>query len=69
MDTVDYDQWTVKNASKIARDSTHKLSTCFQILPSGRRYAAPLYKTNRGRAIFIPSAIRLLIKHNPLEPP
>ena len=64
-----YDQRMAKKASNIARHSTHNLSTCFQILPSGRRYAAPVFKTNRGRTSFIPSAIRLLNKHNPHYPP
>ena len=45
---------TVRKASKIMGASTHNLSTCFQILPSGRRYTG---------AIFIPTAIRLLNKH------
>ena len=60
-----YDQRTVKKAAKIARDPTHNLSACFEILPSGRRYRAPKMKKVKGSASFIPSAIRLLNKHKP----
>ena len=55
-----YDQRTVKKAGKIARDPSHNLSTCFRVLPSGRRYATSALKKAKGSASFIPSAIRLL---------
>ena len=63
-----YDERVVRKAGKIARDSTHNLNTCFRVLPLGRRYAAPthpVFISDRGGNSFIPSAIRLLNKHDP----
>lgn len=50
----------VRKARSIADMSDHILNYEFSLMPSGRRYLAPVRKTNRYSNSFIPVAIRLL---------
>lgn len=48
-----------KKARKITEDSTHPLSSQFEVMKSGRRYRAPLAKGTFNKS-FVPHAIRIL---------
>ena len=50
----------VQKARCLIDQPDHILSSNFALMPSGRRYRAPLCSTNRYSKSFIPSAIRLL---------
>ena len=47
-------------SEKIISDSTHILNFEFRLLPSGRRYENPKFRTNRASRSFIPVAVKLL---------
>ena len=49
-----------KKARSILSQPDHVLRSQFTVMPSGRRYQAPVGRTNRYTKSFIPSAIRLL---------
>ena len=49
-----------KKAKSILSQPDHVLSGQFMMMPSGRRYQAPVRRTNRYSRSFVPSAIRLL---------
>ena len=47
-------------AIKIISDPSHILCTCFELLPSGRRYIVPICKSKRYKMSFVPLSISLL---------
>ena len=51
---------TLKLAEKIFTDSTHPLFSEFKLLPSGRRFQIPQFRTNRATKSFVPNSIRLI---------
>ena len=55
-----WERKVIKRAQGIISQPDHVLSSDFVLMPSGRRFAAPLVKTNRRAKSFLPSAIRLL---------
>ncbi len=55
-----WENQVLKKAKCILSQPDHVLSGQFTVMPSGRRYHAPLRRTNRYSKSFIPSAIRLL---------
>ena len=55
-----WERQVIKRARGIISQPDHGLSSDFVLMPSGRRFAAPLVKTNRRAKSFLPSAIRLL---------
>ena len=59
-----YELFCKRKAGKIIRDPTHPLHDAFKMLPSGRRWLAPLAKRSLYRRSFIPTAISILnLKH------
>ena len=61
MDCI-YKQRTLKKASSIVGDDDqrHPLAPSFSLLPSRRRYCAPLFTKNRSKFSFVPQAIKFL---------
>ena len=55
-----YDKQLLRLGHSILKDPAHPLHPEFSLLPSGRRYLIPKFKTNRTRLSFIPQAIRIL---------
>ncbi|KAF3852856.1 hypothetical protein F7725_006211 [Dissostichus mawsoni] len=55
-----YKDRVLKMAHNIVSDLRHPLASYFELLPSGRRYRAPLFKNNRSRLSVVPQAIKLL---------
>lgn len=49
-----------KKANKIIKDPSHPLYSFFQLLPSGRRFRAPLARKQAFKKSFIPTAVSLL---------
>ena len=49
-----------KNNRSIINDPTHPLHSCFEIMPSGKRYRTPAFKRQLYNKSFIPSAVRFL---------
>ena len=47
----------VKNAEALYYDPTHPLHSCFEIMPSGKRYRTPAFKRQLYNKSFIPSAV------------
>jgi hypothetical protein len=60
--SVLHSQAVKRKAHLITQDPTHPLHKSFQLLPSGRRYRAPLSKKNIHKNSFIPIAINSLNK-------
>jgi hypothetical protein len=60
--TVLYDRRVERKASCILNDNSHVLAHHFELLPSGRRYRVPRFRTQRAKHSFIPSAINILNK-------
>ena len=58
--SVLHQKYAKKIAIKILTDSSHPLSEFFQLLPSGRRFRAPLAKRNIYKRSFVPYAISIL---------
>ena len=52
----------VKKANTICEDLSHPLQQAYELLPSGRRFRMPSFKTNRARQSFIPTSISMLNK-------
>ena len=50
----------VKKSRSIINDPTHPLHSCFEIMPSGKRYRTPAFKRQLYNKSFIPSAVRFL---------
>ena len=57
-----YDGIALKMVHKILNDPTHLLHHEYELLPSGKRYRASRYKSNRFKLSFVPSSITLLNK-------
>jgi len=55
-----YELFVKRKARKIVNDPTHPLHDAFQMLPSGRRFRAPLAKRNLYKRSFLPTAITVL---------
>ena len=55
-----FDSRVLNLAERILSDPTHILFSEYKLLPSGRRYQMPRFKTNRIQNSFLPSSIRLL---------
>ena len=49
-----------KKSRSIINDPTHPLHSCFEIMPSGKRYRTPAFKRQPYNKSFIPSAVRFL---------
>ena len=49
-----------KKAKKILKDRTHPLNSAFEILRSGRRLRAPMFKRNLMKFSFVSHAINIL---------
>ena len=49
-----------KRSRSIINDPTHPLHSCYEIMPSGKRYRAPAFKRQLYNKSFIPSAVRFL---------
>ncbi len=49
-----------KRAQKITLDPSHPSHPLFELLPSGRRYRAPITRTARNKNSFFPQAIQLM---------
>ena len=62
LDHPDYvnEKKSLSHAQKIICDSTHILCNEYTLLPSGRRYKVPCFKSNRSKKSFIPYTISLL---------
>ena len=58
--SITYEKRAVRKGRKFSSDTSHFLSQHFIKLPSGRRFAAPLVRTERFKRSYIPTAIRLL---------
>ena len=58
-----YNQSVITQAIKISSDSTHPLSSEYELLPSGRRFRMSKWKTNRFKLSFVPASIKLLNNH------
>ena len=54
------DRAVLRKAHAIVTDRTHPLNSCFQLLPSGRRYRCFKCKSVRFKKSFIPYAVSLL---------
>ena len=57
-----YERCVVRKASSIVQDNTHVLAHHFHLLPSGRRYRTPTFRTMRTKNSFIPKSVSLLNK-------
>ena len=55
-----HDDFVCRKAKKIIADASHPLFSCFETMPSGRRYRAPSWKRQIYKRSFIPSAIQVL---------
>ena len=55
-----YQQAISKKSRSIINDPTHPLHSCFEIMPSGKRYRTPAFKRQLYNKSFIPSAVRFL---------
>ena len=55
-----YHKPLVKTSRSIINDPTHPLHSCFEIMPSGKRYRTPAFKRQLYNKSFIPSAVRFL---------
>ncbi len=51
---------TLKEAKMILSDPSHVLHSCYELLPSGRRFRTLRCKLNRLKHLFVPVFIRLL---------
>ena len=49
-----------KKSRSIINDPTHPLHSCYEIMPSGKRYRTPAFKRQLYTKSFIPSAVRFL---------
>ena len=58
-----YEKRVVNKGRAIAGDSTHVLTLCFAMLPSGKRYRAMPCNSNRSRLSFTSKAIEYLNKN------
>ena len=54
------DDFVCRKAKKIVSDASHPLFSCFESMPSGRRYRVPSWKRQIYKRSFIPSAIQVL---------
>jgi len=55
-----YTRQVLRKANAILHCSNHPLLNKFELLPSGRRFRAPIRRTKRLQVSFIPTAIYLL---------
>ena len=55
-----YQQASSKKSRSIINNPTHPLHSCFEIMPSGKRYRTPAFKRQLYNKSFIPSAVRFL---------
>ena len=55
-----YQQAISKKSRSIINDPTHPLHSCFEIMPSGKRYRTPAFKRQLYNKSFIPSAVRFV---------
>ena len=55
-----YKNRILRKANSIVGNQRHPLAPSFELLPSGRRYCAPLFTKNRSKFSFVPQAIKLL---------
>ena len=55
-----YQQAISKKSRSIINDPTHPLHSCFEIMPSGKRYRTPAFKRQLYNKSFIPFAVRFL---------
>ena len=49
-----------KKSRSFINDPTHPLHSCYEIMPSGKRYRTPAFKRQLYNKSFIPSAVRFL---------
>ena len=57
-----YERRAVRKARVMAVDESHGLSKYFELLPSGKRYRMPRFRTLRMKNSFIPNSISLMNK-------
>ena len=57
-----FEKVMVNQAHKILDDPTHILHTEYELLPSGKRFRAISYKSNRFKQSFLPTSVALLNK-------
>ena len=57
-----YERHAKKKALSIVRDNNHVLAQHYELLPSGRRFRIPKFKTRRLQNSCIPSSVLLLNK-------
>ena len=57
-----YECRVVRKARRIVNDSSHVLAQHFELLPSGRRFRVPKFKTLRTKNSFVPRSILLCNK-------
>ena len=55
-----YQQAISKKSRSIVNDPTHPLHSCYEIMPSGKRYRTPAFKRQLYNKSFILSAVRFL---------
>ena len=55
-----YQQAISKKSRGIINDPTYPLHSCYEIMPSGKRYRTPAFKRKLYNKSFIPSAVRFL---------
>ena len=55
-----YQQAISEKSRSIINDPTHPLHSCFEIMPSGKRYRTPAFKRQLYNKSFIPYAVRFL---------
>jgi len=58
--SVLYERRVVRKARCILNDNSHVLARHFELLPSGRRFRLPKFRTQRTKQSFIPKSISLL---------
>ena len=57
-----YESRVREKCARITADTSHVLACNYQLLPSGKRYRVPLYKTVRAKSSFIPMSIQFTNK-------
>ena len=55
-----YQQAISKKSRSVINDPIHPLHSCYEIMPSGKRYRTPAFKRQLYNKSFIPSAVRFL---------
>lgn len=63
-----FERTVISLAHRVLKDPSHMLFTEYELLPSGRRFRASRYRSNRYKLSFLPTSITLLNKKPALPP-